>query len=139
MGKVQWFGTVEVNGLIFKKGDNGVQVFYSYSDCRAEWLAYRHKCQSGGYWAAQWRQRGCWRTLSTVSVETISGGVVVEKGQYTFPPCRKVETADPLAHILVPFSVDPPVEMLHGLADLVHRGYDPLRRAFPPQKHVRQE
>jgi len=105
---------VEVNGIIFHRGDNGEHLYYDVRVDGCYWYVFRphpEKLRPGNstYWAAHVDRCGAVRTLNFALID--GGGV---------------ETRDPLYGHTDPPDVDPPLRLLTALAELIVSGQDPF-------------
>ena len=125
MGDMKWLDAMTVDGLKFRKGDNGCQVFYAAKANGILWQAIQNHVTEPALPGMEpegelspWQHKRYWYALAERS------GVLLLLTGRTQNLNGKVEK-DVLADRVPPGWTDPPTTLLEGIAELVRKKLDP--------------
>jgi len=116
---IKWLDTVTVNGIIFRKGDNGEQLFYDVKANGIKWTVLRPHIRNPvmpgmtppkdsfchvPYWSAHAED---------------AGGAVKLLNSATVGYDKRLKDIGPLYDLTDSGHVDPPVRLLEGIAAMI--------------------
>jgi hypothetical protein len=111
--KIKELGTITVNEVIFRKADNGQQIFYDHKSNEIYWCVLRNHIANGED-----------RVLCWFAFAEDKKGALMPLNTATFW-ADGTQEKDPLYDATDLGSNDPPVRLLTAMADLIRRKVGP--------------